>query len=115
MSTPSSDVTVIVRECGERTAATCVAMLQRLFPGREIHRVSARPFSATLRLSLEKGLAEGRPWTLCIDADVLVMRELATFMAEMSRMPDDFFVGQALVVQQASAEPAPGRQPPLPH
>ena len=89
-----------MRECGERTANTCVALLQRLFPKNEIHRVSDRPFSATLRRSLEKGLQEGRPWLLCIDADVLIMQELTEFIAEMARMPDDVFVGQALVVDK---------------
>lgn len=94
------DVTVVVRECGERTAGACAELLQALFPDQQIHRVSGRPFSATLRRSLEKGLQEGRTWLLCIDADVLVLTELINFVTEMSRLPDDVFVGQALVVDK---------------
>lgn len=94
------DVTVVVRECGERTAEACVGLLQELFPGQTIHRVSGRPFSVTLRRSLEKGLREGRHWLLCIDADVLVLPGLADFIDEMSRKPEDVFVGQALIVDK---------------
>lgn len=105
MSTPVADVTVIVRECGERTAEVCVALLQRLFPGNAIHRVGARPFSATLRLSLEKGLAEGRAWTLCIDADVLALPELLDLLQEAQSAPDDLFELQGLVFDKLMAAP----------
>lgn len=105
MNTPITDVTVIVRECGERTAEACVALLQRLFPGNEIHRVGARPFSATLRLSLEKGLAEGRAWTLCIDADVLVLPELIELLQEAQTAPGDLFELQGLVFDKLMTAP----------
>lgn len=107
MNTRAPDATVVVRECGERTADACISLLRALFPNQTIHRVSGRPFSVTLRRSLEKGLQEGRGWLLCIDADVLVLPELADFIAEMSRMPDDVFVGQALVVDKL----LPSRRP----
>lgn len=105
MSTQASDVTVIVRECGERTAAACVALLQRLFPDGEIHRVSARPFRATLRLALEKGLAEGRPWTLCVDADVLPLPGLAALLDEARRLPGEVFELQGRVFDKLMASP----------
>lgn len=105
MSMQHSDVTVVVRECGERTAEASVALLQRLFPGREIHRVSARPFSATLRLSLEKGLAEERPWTLCIDADVLALPELAALLEEAKDSPAEVFEIQGLVFDRLMTAP----------
>jgi hypothetical protein len=99
------DVTVIMRECGERTAEACVALLHRLLPEREIFRVSARPFSTTLRLSLEKGLAEGRPWTLCIDADVLALPGLLDLLDEARELPDDVFELQGLVFDKLMAAP----------
>ena len=105
MNTPIADVTIIVRECGERTAEACVALLQRLFPGNEIHRVGARPFSATLRLSLEKGLAEGREWTLCIDADVLALAGLLDLLQEAQAAPADVFELQGLVFDKLMAAP----------
>lgn len=100
-----SDVTIVVRECGERTAELCVWLLQQTFPEHEIHRVSARPFSETLRLSLEKGKAEGRPWTLCIDADVLVLPELTELLAEAETVPTDVFEIQGLVIDKLMTAP----------
>lgn len=105
MSAALPDVTVVVRECGERTAEACVVLMQRLFPGQEIHRVSARPFSATLRLSLEKGLSEGRPWTLCIDADVLALPELAGLLREAQEAPAEVFEIQGLVFDKLMTAP----------
>ncbi|MDX9994564.1 MAG: glycosyltransferase family 4 protein [Rhodocyclaceae bacterium] len=99
------DVTLVVRECGERTAETCVRLLQEMFPSQPIFRISAQPFSTTLRQSLEKGLAEGRPWTLCIDADVLPLPELGQLLNEARALPDDAFEIQGLVFDKLLAAP----------
>lgn len=105
MSAKGADITLIVRECGERTADACAAMLQALFPGQAIHRVSGRPFSATLRLALEKALAEDRPWTLCIDADVLVLPGLLDLLHEAQASPEDVFELQGLVFDKLMTAP----------
>lgn len=105
MSTPPSDVTVIVRECGERTADACVHLLQRLFPTAQIFRISAQPFIATLRLALEKGLAEKRPWTLCIDADMLPLPALTGLLEEAKALPENAFEVQGLVFDKLLAAP----------
>jgi glycosyltransferase involved in cell wall biosynthesis len=99
--------TFIVRHCGERTTEACVQLLQELAPGRVIHRVSSRPFREALRQSLELGLVEGRPWTLCIDADVLVLPELAAFLSAADGLPGDLFEAQALVLDKL----IPARRP----
>jgi hypothetical protein len=101
------DVTLIVRECGEQTVEACIAQLATLFPGQPIHRVSDRPFVATLRASLLCGLADGRKWTLCIDADVLVLPALRNFIAEAKRLPAHFAEAQALVADKL----LPARRP----
>lgn len=100
-----SDVTIVVRECGERTAEACVWLLQQTFPEQKIHRVSARPFSETLRLSLEKGVTEGLLWTLCIDADVLVLPELTDLLVEAEKAPADVFEIQGLVFDKLMTAP----------
>lgn len=97
MKDPSKDLTIIVRECGERTADACVRLLAEIHPDSAIHRVSARPFHETLRQSLELGLAEGRAWTLCIDADVLVLPEITDFLNEAVILPSHVFGAQALI------------------
>lgn len=108
MPAPALDqFTFIVRHCGERTTDACAQLLAQLAPGKRIHRVSARPFREVLRQSLELGLAEGRPWTLCIDADVLILPELADFLAAADRFPADLFEAQALVLDKL----LPARRP----
>jgi hypothetical protein len=97
--TPSSfdDLCVIVRECGERTADACAALAGELLGVPQIHRVSGRPFVATLRRSLELGASVGRAWTLCIDADVLVLPGLIDLIAEARALPTTTFAVQGLV------------------
>lgn len=99
--------TIIVRHCGERTTDVCVQLLQTLAPGHRIYRVSAQPFQEALRQSLELGIAEGRAWTLCIDADVLVLPELAGFLAAADSLPSNVFEAQALVLDKL----LPARRP----
>lgn len=94
-----SDICLIVRECGERTADVCVRRLLELL-GEPPYRISARPFSATLRHSLELGARLGRPWTLCIDADVLVLPGLVEFIEQARDLPEDVFEAQALVIDK---------------
>lgn len=94
------DVTLIVRECGERTVDACIDLLANTFPGQPIIRISARPFVATLREGLQSGLSEKREWTLCIDADVLVLPALRNFITEAKRLPSHFAEAQALVADK---------------
>lgn len=93
------DLGVVVRGSGERTIEACCGLLAELF-GESVHRVSGRPFSATLRKSLELGTRLGRPWTLCVDADVLALPALATFIAEARALPRNTFAVQALVLDK---------------
>lgn len=100
-----SDLTIVVRECDERTAAACISLLRGLFPGNHIHRVSARPFSTTLRLSLEKGFTEKRTWTLCIDADVLILSNILELIHEASETSENTFEVQGLVFDKLFTSP----------
>lgn len=68
------DCSVVIRSVGERTEEACKDKLKEVFPEENITVISDRPFSATLRKSLEHGLDKGLPWTFCVDADVLIDR-----------------------------------------
>jgi hypothetical protein len=100
------DVAVIVRECGERTSDAVVSLLTEL-TGAPVHRVSGRPFAQTLRRSLDLGRRLGRAWTLCIDADVLVLPGLSDLIDEARRLPIDVFEAQGLVLDKL----LPSRRP----
>jgi len=66
------DVTVVLRECGERTADASCALLQAIFPAANVVSINEVPFARALKKSFTIGIDEKRPWTLCMDADVLV-------------------------------------------
>lgn len=69
--TIDADVTVIIRSAGERTTDLTRQLLRRQVPERNICLIREYPFTQALRRSFELGLELDRPWTLCIDADML--------------------------------------------
>lgn len=73
MSNISNRITVIIRSVGERTEQLCRELiLDQGIPVENLFIINEAPFSAALRKSFEIGLANGLPWTLCNDADVLL-------------------------------------------
>jgi len=62
----------VIRSVGERTEAACRNLLAQQVPECNLITVSNAPFSATLADSYRAGIERELPWTLCIDADVLV-------------------------------------------
>ncbi len=91
-------VAVVIRASGERTQETCEDMLRRWCGADAVARVEATPFSAALRASLESGHATGRPWTLCIDADVIpAMSGLFDLVRAGEEAPRHAFEVQGLV------------------
>ncbi len=95
-----SDVCVVVRECGERTADLCVQQLEKLLPDAICKRVSGERFDVALRRSLEAGLEVNRAWTLCIDADVLVVPQLLELLHGAQTAHPDVFALQGLVLDK---------------
>lgn len=94
------DVTVIVRECGERTSERCMELLRALCGRDDVTRIGAADFTTVLRRSLEAGLAAGRRWTLCIDADVLPLPALAALVSGARHLEHDVFAVQGLVLDK---------------
>lgn len=69
-------VTVVIRSVGERTEKVCRALiLEQGVPPEAVFVVRQAPFSKTLRVASEIGLEQKRPWTLFVDADVLLRPE----------------------------------------
>lgn len=66
-------VTVVIRSVGERTEEVCRALiLEQGVPPEAVFVVRQTPFSRTLRAGTEIGLEQKRPWTLFVDADLLL-------------------------------------------
>jgi hypothetical protein len=68
-----TNLTVIIRSVGERTEQICHQLIKaQCIPEENIVIVNEMPFSAALRKSYQIGLERCLPWTLCVDADVLL-------------------------------------------
>lgn len=67
----SSELCIVVRAAGERTADVCCARLRRQAPDAPFYRVEQVPFWRTLREGLQRGLDSGKAWIISVDADVL--------------------------------------------
>lgn len=94
-----SDVACVVRTVGERTTEACLSLLVGFLGAVEV--VSREPFSAALEASLEAGINSGKPWTLIIDADVLIHAPgLAAMLKDRHVLPDDTFMYHASVMDK---------------
>ena len=69
-----SDVTVIVRSANERTRDLSHYLLCDQIPKDNIVVISEYPFTRALRSSFKRAIDLMRPWTLCVDADMLLRR-----------------------------------------
>ncbi|HAA12632.1 MAG TPA: hypothetical protein DCE41_13445 [Cytophagales bacterium] len=95
------DVTVIIRGAYERTEAVCRQLMEQQAPAGHIHLIHEVPFSAAVRKAFEIGVAEKRPFTCCVDADVLsapnALQDLREYMK--SRKPETLMV-QGLILDK---------------
>lgn len=68
-----NSVTVIIRSVGERTEQLCKKLiLEQKIPDKNVFTIRERPFSKAMKVSYQTGMDNDLPWTLCIDADVLL-------------------------------------------
>ena len=65
----------IVRSCGERTEALCIASLKRELYKGDIKVISnVHPFRTTLQQCYTMAIQEKFDWYLCVDADMVMVR-----------------------------------------
>lgn len=95
----AKDVTAIVRSVGERTEEACRYLLSEQVPEENIITINEVPFSAAVAKTFKLGLERGLPWTLCIDADVLLKEgAVAELLAVAEKLDENVFEIQANVL-----------------
>ena len=109
MSRPiCEDITVIIRSASERTEDLCRRLLCEQVPAESISIIHERPFPQALRKALNIGMEHGRPWTLCVDADVLVGKDAVHILKERARSgADNVFEIQGMVLDKFFGGPRP--------
>lgn len=104
----AENVTVVLRAIGERTQELSYRLLTQQVPIDNIIVIHEHPFVKALDESFEIGLAFNRPWTLCIDADVLLRANaVATLIEQMDKTGAEVFEIQGKVLDKFFGGPMP--------
>jgi len=104
----TDSVTMIVRACGERTTARSAELLRETFGDVPVHIVEEVPHPRALRECFRLGIAEGRPWVLIIDADVLTLDNgIRALLDETVRLPRCVLNLQGLIFDKFFATTRP--------
>lgn len=88
-STVADEVTAVIRSAGERTEAACNHLLSSQVSEENISVIHERPFTKALERTFEIGMQRGRPWTLVVDADVLIRDGAISQILEMAEQAED--------------------------
>jgi len=90
------NATVVLRTVGERTTNLCLDLIQQQIIEKNIFIINEVPFSKAVSRTFEIGLENDLPWTIAIDADVLLKKNgLRSLIAEAEQTPFAFFKGNA--------------------
>lgn len=66
-------VTLVIRTVGELSEDACrAAILAQGVEAAQLITVREAPFTRAMQTGFEAGIGAGRPWTFCIDADVIL-------------------------------------------
>jgi hypothetical protein len=96
-----NDFFVIIRSVGERTEKACSALLGQLFLPEQILTIRQSPFTEMLRQSFTLAIESNLPWTLCVDADVLIdLEQLPKLIKKATEMDAQFFEMQGLILDK---------------
>lgn len=98
----ATGATLIIRSAGERTLELCKKLiLEQGVPEAQVFVVQEVPFSAAMRKSFEIGISEGRKWTVCVDADVLLKAgSIGHMLAEAEKQSGNVCELQAYVLDK---------------
>jgi len=67
--------TVVIRSVGERTEVLCEDIIKEQVNPQNVFLINEIPFSQAVRKTFELGLERNLPWTIAVDADVLIFRD----------------------------------------
>ena len=91
----------IVRSVGERTTKVCTELFQTAGRGESVEIIHIAPFVEAVRRTWQAGRRSGRPWTVCVDADVLVRPErVRELLAVGLASPPSVFSVQGLILDK---------------
>ncbi len=88
MNSYQTDVTVIIRSVGERTTQLCRKLVEEQVPNQNTFVINEIPFSETVRRTFCIGLEKDLPWTLAVDADILLTKNSIKTLISLAETED---------------------------
>jgi hypothetical protein len=103
----SDSICVIIRSAGERTEQLCKELvLEQGIPEKDIRLVNEVPFTRAVQKSYQVGIEMGCRWTLCLDADVLLLPGSIRDMVKLAEQQESsLFEIQCLVIDKFMGGP----------
>jgi hypothetical protein len=89
------DVSVIIRSAGERTTGLCYELVSAQVPRENVTVINEYPFRRAAERSYQLGIEIAKPWTLCLDADILLRKNAVQTLRNSALTTD----GNVLYVQ----------------
>ena len=81
-------VTVVIRSVGERTENLCREIIAAQIAHQNIFLVREKPFACAVQRTFQIGIEQGRPWTLAVDADTLLLPGVIQYLCEYAETQD---------------------------
>ena len=99
-------VTVVIRSVGERTENLCRELVAAQIAHRNIFLVREKPFACAVQRTFQIGIDQGRPWTLAVDADTLLLPGVIQRLYACAENQDaNLFKAQGLVIDKFLSSP----------
>lgn len=97
-----NSATIIIRSVGERTQSLCKNLILDQGVSEEaVFVINQAPFSKALKVGFEIGLDEKKPWTFCVDADLLLRsRSILNMIEHAERQPSNVCELQGFVLDK---------------
>jgi len=103
-------LSVVIRSVGERTEQACRKLIiDQGVPAENIQVIHEAPFSAAMSKSFEIGMDCAKPWTFCVDADLLLRPgAIQTMLRHAEELEDGVCEFQGLILDKLFGGPRDG-------
>lgn len=105
-----NNLTVIIRSVHERTESACYNLiLEQGVSAEHIFIIHETPFSSALHKAYSIGIDQGKKWTMCVDADVLLRPGIISQIVQLAdKMPEHVFETQGMILDYLFGGPKEG-------
>ena len=104
-----NSILTVIRSLGERTTNLCLQLAASQVPEENIVVINEAPFSQAVRKTFECGIERGMPWTLALDADILLNYNSFDFLVRTAEEEDkNIFEVQGCILDKLFVSPRTG-------